>query len=113
MSPAKDHLYLIGLGSNMRRGRHLSPGDVIRAAIGILAENVGDIGAISDIVHSRPLGPSTREYANAACVLHSKLEPRALLGEITGIEETFGRRRSGQRWRARTLDLDILFWSGD
>jgi 2-amino-4-hydroxy-6-hydroxymethyldihydropteridine diphosphokinase len=27
------------------------------------------------------------------------------------IEAAFGRRR-GQRWSARTLDLDILLWSG-
>ncbi len=28
------------------------------------------------------------------------------------IERVFGRDRRGQRWRSRTLDLDIVLWSG-
>ena len=34
------------------------------------------------------------------------------LEHLQSIEEKFGRERRGQRWRARTLDLDIVLWSG-
>jgi 2-amino-4-hydroxy-6-hydroxymethyldihydropteridine diphosphokinase len=33
-------------------------------------------------------------------------------GQLQSIEARFGRRRRGQRWRARVLDLDIVLWSG-
>jgi 2-amino-4-hydroxy-6-hydroxymethyldihydropteridine diphosphokinase len=34
-----------------------------------------------------------------------------MLARLQRIEADFG-RRTGQRWSARTLDLDILLWSG-
>ena len=64
------------------------------------------------MVHSRPLGPSLREYANAAAIVRTALEPPALLALLHQVESRFGRRRLGQPWRARTLDLDIVLWSG-
>lgn len=35
-----------------------------------------------------------------------------MLDELQAVETAFGRRRQGQRWRSRTLDLDIVLWSG-
>lgn len=64
------------------------------------------------MVHSRPLGPSLREYANSAAIVRTALEPPALLALLQQVESRFGRRRLGQPWRARTLDLDIVLWSG-
>ena len=61
---------------------------------------------------SPPLGPSRRRYANAAAVIATTLGPRDLLVRLLAIESDFGRRRRGSRWRARTLDLDIVLWSG-
>jgi len=40
-----------------------------------------------------------------------ELSPPEMLERLQEIEARFG-RRSGQRWSARTLDLDILLWSG-
>jgi len=34
-----------------------------------------------------------------------------MLERLNSIERHFGRDRRGARWRARTLDLDILAWS--
>ena len=68
--------------------------------------------AISPIVASAPLGPSRRRYANAALIVRSIVAPDALLAELKSIEARFGRRRGGQRWRARVLDLDIVLWQG-
>jgi 2-amino-4-hydroxy-6-hydroxymethyldihydropteridine diphosphokinase len=68
--------------------------------------------ATSPLIRSRPLGPSQREYANGAVLVETRLDPPALLDVLQAIEIRFGRKRQGQRWRSRTLDLDVLLWSG-
>lgn len=97
--------YAIALGSN-RPGRHGSPEREVRAAIALLSPV-----SVSPILHTPPLGPSSRRYANAALILETAEEPPALLQRLKGIERDFG-RRAGRRWGARVLDLDILLWSG-
>lgn len=58
------------------------------------------------------MGPSSRRFANAAAVVSTQLSPPDLLGRLLEVESHFGRARTGQSWRARVLDLDILLWSG-
>ena len=66
--------------------------------------------AASPIMASAPVGPSLRRYANAAALIASDEPPPALLARLKAIEGAFG-RRAGERWSARVIDLDILFWS--
>lgn len=106
------HRYLIALGSNQRHAVFGSPDDIISAALVKIAGHGIAVEAASAVVHSRPLGPSLREYANAAAIVRTALEPPALLALLQQVESRFGRRRLGQPWRARTLDLDIVLWSG-
>ena len=73
---------------------------------------LGTVSARSAVIASAPVGPSQREYANAAAVLHTRRDPPALLQALQRMEAAFGRLRRGQRWRARVLDLDIVLWSG-
>ena len=61
---------------------------------------------------SPPLGPSRRRYANAAAIVATGFDPPALLVRLQALEVRFDRKRRGSRWRARTLDLDIVLWSG-
>jgi 2-amino-4-hydroxy-6-hydroxymethyldihydropteridine diphosphokinase len=68
--------------------------------------------AASPIIASAPLGPSRRRYANGAALVDSVLPPLALLDRLQALEAQFGRVRLGSRWRARTLDLDVVLWSG-
>jgi 2-amino-4-hydroxy-6-hydroxymethyldihydropteridine diphosphokinase len=70
-----------------------------------------DVFAQSSIIVNAAIGPSRRKYANAAAVLATRLSPPALFERLQAIELHFGRTRIGQRWQARTLDLDILLWS--
>ena len=104
-------LYAIGLGSNRRHARYGDPRAVLLAALTALESD--DIEAVdaSPIIASDPLGPSRRRYANAVALVASPLSPPAMLERLQEIEASFG-RRTGQRWSARTLDLDILLWSG-
>lgn len=59
-----------------------------------------------------PVGPSLRRYVNSAAVIETALDPPALLALLKRIERQFGRRRGGQRWNSRVLDLDVILWSG-
>ena len=105
------HRYLIGLGSNQPHHRHGSPAAVLSAALAELRD-LGAVLATSPLLSSPPLGPSRRRYANAAVVLETRLDPAQLLAALKRIEQAFGRRTGGQRWRARVIDLDVVLWSG-
>lgn len=70
-----------------------------------------DLFDASPVILSRAVGPAGRDFANAAALVESTLEPPAMLAALKAIERAFG-RRAGQRWGARVLDLDILAWSG-
>jgi len=97
--------YAIALGSN-RPGRHGRPEQEVAAAIAAL----GQVTAVSPIVRSAALGPSSRRYANAVAIIESREAPPELLARLKTIERTFG-RRNGLRWGARVIDLDIVLWS--
>ncbi|ALJ12916.1 2-amino-4-hydroxy-6-hydroxymethyldihydropteridine diphosphokinase [Sphingopyxis macrogoltabida] len=104
-------LYAIGLGSNRRHARFGDPRHVLMAALAALeSDDIEPVDA-SPIIASAPLGPSRRRYANAVALVASPLDPPEMLERLKAIEAGFG-RRTGQRWSARTLDLDILLWSG-
>lgn len=104
-------LYAIGLGSNRRHARFGDPRHVLMAALAALeGEDIEAVDA-SPIIASDPIGPSRRRYANAVALVASPLSPPEMLDRLQAIEADFG-RRTGQRWSARTLDLDILLWSG-
>ena len=104
--------YVIALGSNQRHARFGNPAAILRAALAELAAQGVLVERVSPILRSRPLGPSQREYANGAALVETDLEPPELLDLLQSLEDAFGRRRQGQRWRARTLDLDIILWTG-
>ena len=107
-----EHAYLIALGSNRRHVRFGAPEEIIDLAIWAIADALGDVLARSRTVSSAPVGPSQRRYANAAVLVESDLAPPEMLEDLQQIEMAMGRERRGQRWSARTLDLDIVLWSG-
>jgi 2-amino-4-hydroxy-6-hydroxymethyldihydropteridine diphosphokinase len=100
-----------------------------RACIG-LGGNVGDAAAtvrrafdaLADLPETRVLavsrlyrtpawGVETQpDFVNAAALLDTTLDPRALLDALLGIERAFGRERR-ERWGPRTLDLDLLLYA--
>ena len=98
--------YLLALGSN-RRSRHGSPERTLLAAL----DAVGDVVAMSPVVGTPAMGPSSRAFANAVAVVRSDEFPPAMLARVKAIERAFGRRR-GRRWGARVIDLDLVGWSG-
>ncbi|WP_264435275.1 2-amino-4-hydroxy-6-hydroxymethyldihydropteridine diphosphokinase [Coxiella endosymbiont of Dermacentor marginatus] len=97
----------IGIGSNLN-----SPIKQVKTAIvnlAILPKTM--ILNHSSFYQSRPVGPQDQpNYINAVVTLETRLSPEALLKALQALEENQGRERSGTRWRARTLDLDILLY---
>ena len=104
------HLYAIAIGSNRPHGRFGRPPGVVEAAIARLDEEFGLFDA-SPIVLNAAHGGAGRDFANAVALVESGLEPPKMLGRLKAMEREFG-RRSGRRWGARVLDLDIALWSG-
>lgn len=104
--------YLIALGSNRPHHRAGAPRAVLAAAVRALEQAGIAVVAMAPVVHSRPLGPSQRTYANGAALVELAAHPPILLAALQRIERAFGRTRRGRRWGARVLDLDIVLWSG-
>lgn len=95
----------IGLGSNLGDSRQ------------ILGQAMAEIGALdaveliarSSLYRSRPLGPQDQpDFLNAVVGVLTTRAPADLLAALRAIEERHGRRRTGERWGPRTLDLDLL-----
>ncbi len=97
----------IGLGSNLA-----DPAGQIKAArreIAALA-NVQEL-AFSSLYQSPPMGPQDQpDYVNAVMAIVTTLPPLDLLRCLQKIEHEQGRVRTGERWGARTLDLDLLLY---
>ncbi len=98
--------YAIGLGSNL--GDRLSH---LREAVQAL-RGLGEVGRVSSVYETEPVGgPEQGPFLNAVATLNTDLGPAELLTHLQGIEEASGRRRE-TKWGPRTLDLDIIAWTG-
>jgi 2-amino-4-hydroxy-6-hydroxymethyldihydropteridine diphosphokinase len=84
----------------------------VEQAIAALETGEIDVFAVSQTIRSVAMGPSRRCFANAAAIISTRLSPPNLLEQLQAIEAHFGRSQRGQRWQARSLDLDIILWSG-
>jgi 2-amino-4-hydroxy-6-hydroxymethyldihydropteridine diphosphokinase len=94
----------LGIGSNLGdRADHLQG-----AVDGLAATNGITVVAISPVYETEPVGgPAQPEYLNAVVALDTDLTPRQLLEVAQRLEQEAGRVR-GERWGARTLDVDLL-----
>jgi len=100
---ARERAY-VALGSNLGdRAGHLA---AARAALAALPRT--RVVAESLVEETAPLaGMEQPAYLNQMVLLETALAPRALLAACQAIERSRGRVR-GERWGARTLDLDIV-----
>jgi len=100
---ARERAY-VALGSNLGdRAGHLA---AARAALAALPRT--RLVAESRVEETAPLGGMEQPaYLNQMVLLETGLAPRALLAACQAIERSRGRVR-GERWGARTLDLDIV-----
>jgi 2-amino-4-hydroxy-6-hydroxymethyldihydropteridine diphosphokinase len=100
-------LAYVGLGSNLDDPRK----QVLRAFGDLEALPLGRCAIHSHLYRSRPMGPEAQpDYVNAVAELRTRLAPSELLERLHRIEAAHGRVRNGERWGARTLDLDLLLY---
>jgi len=97
----------IGLGSNLE-----NPVEQLKSARTSLAavEGIEEL-AFSGLYLSTPMGPKDQpDYINAVMSVKTSLTAHELLHCLQEIEHGQGRVRTGERWGARTLDLDLLIY---
>lgn len=98
----------IGLGSNLENPDQ----QILSARSAIAAHSELTELAFSSLYHSPPMGPQDQpDYVNAVMAVTTELSPIDLLRSLQSIEKDHGRVRLGERWTARTLDLDILLYN--
>ena len=97
----------IGLGSNLAEPvAQIKSARIAIAAIPGVHELM-----FSGLYHSLPMGPKDQpDYVNAVMGVSTTLFPMDFLRSLQTIENNQGRVRKGDRWGARTLDLDILIY---
>lgn len=100
----------VGLGSNLEEPR----AQLERAFDALASVPSTQLIRRSDLWRSAPMGPADQpDYVNAAAGLLTQLDAYALLSELQRIEHAQGRRRNGERWGPRTLDLDLLVFADE
>jgi 2-amino-4-hydroxy-6-hydroxymethyldihydropteridine diphosphokinase len=98
---------VLGLGANLGARAAL-----LRAATALLAAQPGlSVLARSRVYETPPMGPPQPDYLNAALLVSWAGKAEGLFAVMRHAEQLLGRERR-ERWGARTIDLDLLLWSG-
>ena len=93
----------ISLGSNIDAPRHL------RAGVAALREHFGEL-ILSSVYESEAVGFEGDNFLNLVAGLDTDLPIAEVADILHRIEDANGRVRSGPRFSARTLDLDLLLY---
>jgi len=95
----------LSLGSNLDQ-----PEVQLAQAVERLADIFSDIQT-SVFYQTEPVGgPAQPDYINAAVIGETDQSPQDFIQSLQKIEETFGRKRNGDRNQPRTLDIDLIFY---
>ena len=94
----------VSLGSNLEAER------CVREAVRRLGR-VGKVVGISNVWRTEAIGGMGQDdYYNAVALVETELGAREVKGVLRAIEGELGRKRGGDKWAARTIDLDILLY---
>ncbi len=107
MSAALPTAAFVGLGSNL--GDPVAQIQDAFAALAALPQTT--LRACSSLFRSAPIGYADQgDFVNAVCWIDTYLSPAVLLRHLQHIEHAAGRRRAGDRYGPRPLDLDLLLF---
>ena len=97
-------LYLL-LGANLG-----DRAQTLRRATDLIAGCVGKVVQQSGLYETAPWGITDQPaYLNQVLAVETMLEPEAVLVHTQGIEQKLGRVRY-EKWGARVIDIDILYY---
>jgi 2-amino-4-hydroxy-6-hydroxymethyldihydropteridine diphosphokinase len=108
MQTDKSHIVYLGLGSNIGNRRLL-----IKEAIGLLGERVGEVVRQSSLMETEPWGfSSPNMFLNACVACHTEFTPREVLTVTQQVEKEMGRLEKSKDnvYHDRTIDIDILLY---
>lgn len=81
-------------------------------AISFIASEAGPISKFSKIYVTAAWGNEDQsDFYNQALCIKTHLSAIDLLNKLLEIEEKLGRVRGTEKWQARTIDIDILFFN--
>lgn len=98
------HLAYLSLGSN------IEPAVNLPKAVQMLSQH-GEIVKLSSVWESEPVGGLGGNYLNA-CVSYKTTLPQEQLKStvLHSIETSLGRKRAGDKFAPRTIDIDIILF---
>ncbi|MDJ0710052.1 MAG: 2-amino-4-hydroxy-6-hydroxymethyldihydropteridine diphosphokinase [Woeseiaceae bacterium] len=94
----------LGLGSN------IAPEDNLHLGVAELRRRYGDI-ELSAVYRSHAVGFDGDDFLNLVARFESEESPLSICEEIEVIHNLAGRDRSGGKWEARSLDIDLLLYN--
>ena len=100
-------VYLL-LGSNLGNRK-----EILDKAINLLSQKVGVVILQSKDYETAPWGITNQpDFLNLAVSIQTRLEPLQILEITQSIENQLGRVRK-EKWGARLIDIDILFYGNE
>ncbi len=100
------HTAYIGIGSNLGDKK----ANIRKAAELINADNMCRISKLSSFYETKPFGfEHSSNFLNAAIKLETAYNLNELFHFLKEIERKLGRKKT-EKWEAREIDLDILFY---
>lgn len=98
-------LYLL-LGANLN-----DRADTLRRAADLIGERIGPVVKQSRLYETAPWGLTNQPaFLNQVLAADTTLEPEAVLAQTQAIEQQLGRVRR-EKWGARVIDVDILYYN--
>lgn len=96
---------VIGIGSNIEPEKNIPKAlNLLRDCLVVLAE--------SSFVMTEPVGPAGQpNFVNGLVLIHTDDDIERLKRRLRDIEFSLGRRRSGNAYDPREVDLDIMIWN--
>lgn len=105
----QSHKVYIALGSN--KGDRLK---YLQDAVDLIFTKIGKINIISKVYNTPALGFEGDDFLNTCIFIETDFTAEKLLKELLAIEIQLGRTRTeNNKYEARTIDLDILFYDDD
>ena len=100
-------VYLL-LGSNLGNRKEL-----LDKTIELLSQKVGVIISQSKDYETKPWGVTDQpDFLNLAVSIHTHLKPLEILEQTQSIENQLGRVRK-EKWGARLIDIDLMFYGDE
>lgn len=97
------HRIYISIGSNIEPARH------VRLAVTALHEYYGEL-MISSVYESEAVGFEGDNFYNLVVAYDTEQSVEEVNRILHEIEDRYGRERSGPRFSARSIDLDLLMY---